>query len=178
MINVKFNTGEGAGRAVNMRRSDKVGETLGSVSEMCDKGDTLNFTSKGGSVLRDPDQAIARQAVMSATSRTDFRRQRGTYVLDMWVDLKAAGAAGGAGVPEPPKPTGQARPARAARWGQGYGRQAKAKTCGQGHENCGGHEMEVDVVAAEEYEAFMEQVTRSRRKGSAPAATHVTLQGE
>ena len=83
---VRFDTNEFMPKSVKLKRSDEVDKTIGSVSEFADRGNTIIFTKSGGAIVHDPGEALAKQLVQqSKRTPTPFRRNRGTYTLDMWV---------------------------------------------------------------------------------------------
>ena len=82
---VKFDTNEFAPKSLRLKRSDEVDKTIGSVSEFADKGNTLIFTKSGGAIVHDPGEKLAKQMMQQSGRNTPFRRNRGTYTLDMWV---------------------------------------------------------------------------------------------
>ena len=71
-----------------MKCSDEIDQNIGSVSEMCDRAQTVLFTSKGGAIVADPGGVLARECLRRSKSYTTFMRDRGTYTLDMWVPRK------------------------------------------------------------------------------------------
>ena len=98
---VNFDTNEYMPKSVKLKRSEEVDKTIGSVSEFADKGNTIIFTKTGGAIIHDPGEKLAKQLVQQAAKHTPFRRNRGTYTLDMWVkkafDDRAKGGAKGSG---------------------------------------------------------------------------------
>ena len=147
---VKFDTNEWMPEAVKLRRSDQVDKTIGSVSEFCDKGNTVVFTRSGGSILRDPNEELAKWIVGSASRSTPFRRERGTYTLDMWIK----------------KPTKPNQERRQREKDQKEDAEAKRKPAAAMPQDERG-DMELAAVPAEDWEAFrakhIEDFARQRR---------------
>lgn len=147
---VKFDTNEWMPKAVKLRRSDQVDKTIGSVSEFCDKGNTVVFTRSGGSILRDPNEELAKWIVGSASRSTPFRRERGTYTLDMWIK----------------KPTKPNQERRQREKDQKEDAEAKRKPAAAMPQDERG-DMELAAVPAEDWEAFrakhIEDFARQRR---------------
>ncbi len=86
---VRFWTEEGARRKMLSQRG-KVNKALAGGGPVCDQGNTLLFTARGGAIIKDPDEAIFRKAVEAATVKTPFHRnQGGTYSMNMWVPINA-----------------------------------------------------------------------------------------
>ena len=77
--------GGGNLKSIKLKCSDEIDQNIGSVGEMADRQQTVLFTSKGGAIVADPGGVLARDMMRKANSYTTFRRDRGTYTLDMWV---------------------------------------------------------------------------------------------
>ena len=82
--NVKFMAENGGRRKMKYQRGDTT-KTLASVGNVCDNGNCVIMSSKGGHILKDEDGEIYRKAVKMAKTVTPFHRKRGVYVMDMWV---------------------------------------------------------------------------------------------
>lgn len=86
---VKFFTEAGARKQMTMKRSDRVQKTIGSVSEIADKGNFVIFTKKGGAVVKDPDMKIARRLLGQVPDYTPFKRENNVYTMDLWMQVPA-----------------------------------------------------------------------------------------
>ena len=94
-------------------------------------------------MFKDPGEEIAKQMVSKASGVTGFNREKGVYIMEMWVK-KSKGSASRR------QHTEQNEDDRA-------GRVRMGSSAGDGED------MELDVVAADDYEEF---VSRCRRKGA------------
>ena len=82
---VAFETNNWMPKAVRLKRSEEVDKTIGSVSEFCDKDNTVIFTKSGGAIVHDPGEELAQRLVAASSRSTSFKRERGTYTLDKWI---------------------------------------------------------------------------------------------
>ena len=82
---VDFETNDHMPKAMNLKRSDQGDETIGATSEFCDGENLVIFSRSGGAVFPDPDEVLAKQLVAQAERKTLFRREGGTYTLDMLI---------------------------------------------------------------------------------------------
>jgi hypothetical protein len=137
---IRFLTEDGERKVWRAKRSDQVNKTLGSVSEFRDKGYSVIFTRTGGALVKGEDGKLAEGVINKAKSITKFRRERGVYVMDMYVPrVEAGGVAGG-------KATG--------------GRTGKVDRRSGGPDP---DRMEVDALAEEEWQAYVSRCRRNKR---------------
>ena len=141
---VNFYTNQGKGKAHKFNRSDKIAKNLSSVSEYADAGQLVIFSKKGGGIIKDPDERIARWLMASNPSATPFRRDKGkgTYSLDMWVQKAAADKV------------------ISRKKAVSFASSKKEKEEEIGDEN---EDMEVDVVTEEEWQEYLTRSQKQRR---------------
>ena len=84
---VDFDTDDCEKKKIKMRRSDEVDKTIIATSELCDSGNVVVYSKSGGAIISDPGEKPAKQMINGAAKRTLFRRDRGTYSLDMWLKV-------------------------------------------------------------------------------------------
>jgi len=151
---VQFMTNQGAFKAMSFKRSEGVSKTLAAVPEICDKGHLVLFSKRGGAIIGDPGEEIARGLMAQyCEDMVPFRREKGkgTYTLDMWVERPGVG-----GTSRPGGKDGES----------GVGRTARVSN----EERKGGgsteDDMEVDALAAVSAEEWKDFISRSRRHGN------------